>query len=221
MNKEKILAGFQKNIGISFLNPLVLEKALTHSSYDRENNNERLCFLGDSVLNMITASYLFEKFGDFSEGFLTKMKANMVSRRQLVQWARNIELGKFLFLSNGEEKTGGRKKTSILAEAIEALVGAIFIDSGIENAKLFIMKHIECHKEEILDYKSSLQEIVQRKDGSLPIYKLIEKSGQDHKPIFSVSVSVDGMVEAGKGKSKKEAEEDAARKLLKKIKREV
>ncbi|MEW6680190.1 MAG: ribonuclease III, partial [bacterium] len=184
-----------KNIGVFFKETPLLVKALTHSSYDRENNNERLCFLGDSVLNMVAASYLFERYPEYSEGFLTKMKAGLVNRRQLANWANNIELGKFLFLSNGERKTGGRKKTSILAEAIEALVGAIFIDSGIENAKAFIMKHLESSKKESLDYKSLLQELVQKKNGSLPIYKLIEKSGMDHKPIFSVSVEVAGIIE--------------------------
>ncbi len=218
MNKDELIQEFQKNIGVSFLDITLLEKALTHSSYDRENNNERLCFLGDAVLNMITASYLFERFPEYSEGLLTKIRAGLVSRRALVLWAKNINLGKFMFLSQGEEKTGGRKKTSILSEAIEGLVGAIFIDSGLSYAKDFIMKHLnEQKEEELCDAKSSLQELAQKKNGSLPIYRLIGKSGYDHKPIFNISVDVDGIVEIGSGKNKKEAEQDAARKALLKL----
>jgi len=217
---KKMLLEFQKNIGVSFKNPALLNQALTHSSYDKENNNERLCFLGDAVLNMLCAEYLFEKFSGYSEGFLTKARASLVSRRRLVPWAKNIGLGRFILLSAGEEKQGGRKKGSILSEAIEALIGAIFIDSGISNAKAFVMPHLNSQGEGLLDFKSTLQELVQKKDGSLPVYKLIKRSGKEHKPIFYISVEVDGRVEIGRGRNKKEAEQDAASKMLIKLKEE-
>lgn len=209
---------FQKDIGISFSNPNFLDLALTHSSFNKENNNERLCFLGDAVLNMIAAEYLFKKFPKYSEGVLTKMRSGLVSRKALAGWAKNINLGNFLLLSSGEEKTGGRKKASILAEAIEGLIGAIFIDSGISKAKAFIMKHLSCCKEEeLLDFKSALQELAQKKKGILPVYKLIEKSGKEHKPLFKISVSVGKIIEIGNGKSKKEAEQEASKKALEKL----
>lgn len=208
----------QKDIGISFSNPNFLDLALTHSSFNKENNNERLCFLGDAVLNMIAAEYLFKKFPEYSEGVLTKMRAGLVSRKALSLWAKNINLGNFILLSQGEEKTGGRKKVSILAEAMEGLIGAIFIDSGISNAKAFAMEHLSsCKEEEILDFKSALQELAQKKKGIIPVYKLIEKSGKEHKPLFKISVSVDEIIEIGNGKSKKEAEQEASKKALEKL----
>ncbi|MEW6681196.1 MAG: ribonuclease III [bacterium] len=211
------LGEFQKNIGVSFSNIGLLKQALTHSSYNKENN-ERLCFLGDAVLNMIAADYLFEKYPEYSEGLLTKIRSGIVNRKTLALWAKNIGLGKFIILSSGEEKGGGRKKTSILAETIEALVGAIFIDSGIKKAEDFVMRYFSAQKEEeLLDYKSALQELFQKRNGSIPIYTLIKKSGEEHKPIFNVLVSIGGIEERGRGKSRKEAEQEAARKALLKI----
>lgn len=216
-NKEE----FQKQIGISFLNPALLELALTHSSFNKEHNNERLCFLGDAVLNIIASEHLFKRFPEYSEGPLTKMRAGLVSRKALAKWANNINLGSFVLLSKMEEKTGGREKPSILSEGMEGLIGAIFIDSGITKARKFVLSHISSVKWELLDFKSALQELAQKKDKSLPVYKLIKKSGKDHKPLFTISVSVGEIIETGKGRSKKEAEQKASKKALEKLKEEV
>lgn len=209
---------FQKNIGITFQDHNLLNLALTHPSFNKKNNNERLSFLGDAVLNMITAEYLYKKFPEYSEGVLTKTRAGLVARRALSLWAKDINLGNFILLGDGEEKTGGRKKISILAEAIEGLIGAIFIDSGISKARAFVIKHLSsCKEEELLDFKSALQELAQKKMGIVPTYKLIKKSGKEHKPLFNISVTCDKIIEIGKGRSKKEAEQEAAKKALEKL----
>lgn len=208
---------FQKQIGISFSNPSLLDLALTHSSFNKKQNNGRLCFLGDAVLNMIASLYLFKRFPEYPEGILTKMRAGLVSRKVLVKWARDIKLGHFIFLSNGEEKTGGRKKASILSEAIEGLIGAIFIDGGISKAKKFVMAYLSSQKGEFLDFKSALQELAQKEKMGLPVYKLVKKSGKEHNPSFNISVSVGGIIEYGKGKNKKEASQEAAKKALERL----
>lgn len=214
------LEEFQKHIDIYFKNSSLLELALTHSSYDKKYNNERLCFLGDAVLNMIASDYLFKRFPEYSEGVLTKMRAGLVSRKVLVKWAKNINLGEFILISNGEEKTGGRKKASILSEAIEGLIGGIFIDAGISKARKFVMTHLSSQKGQFLDFKSALQELSQKKKISLPVYKVIKKSGKEHKPLFNISVSVGGIIEYGKGRNKKEASQEAAKKALERLQME-
>lgn len=211
----------QKHIDISFKNPSILDLALTHSSFNREHNNERLCFLGDAVLNMIAAHYLFKRFPKYREGVLTKMRAGLISRKVLELGAKHLNLGDLILLSKAEEKTGGRKKASVLSEAIEGLIGAIFIDSGICKARKFVMKYLFSKEQTgLVDYKSALQEFTQKKKGTIPIYKLIKKSGKEHNPLYTISVSADGMIEKGRGKNKKQAEQEAAKRVLERLQRE-
>ncbi|HAW49631.1 TPA: ribonuclease III [bacterium] len=214
---EKMLNLFQEKLGVSFSDTSLLRKALTHSSYSQENN-ERLCFLGDAILGMVTAEYLFNKFPNYSEGDLTKLKSELVGRKLLFSFAKKIDIGRFIFLSSGESATGGRKKQSILSEALEAVIGAIFIDCGMNTARDFIINYLNSQEFIVCDYKSDLQELTQKKFGIIPSYRLIEQVGKDHKPTFTVEANVCGMTEKAKGGNKKEAEQNASKKLLDKIK---
>jgi len=209
-------------IGYHFSNITLLQNALTHSSYANEHwhnslmSNERLEFLGDSVLGMVVAEYLYAHFPDRPEGELTRMRADMVCEQALSAVAEGIRLGEHLLLGHGEEQGGGRKRVSILADAVESVIAACFLDGGMEAAKGFIDRFILCDvpvtKLHNADYKTALQELVQKKKGQTLSYVLSGESGPDHDKRFEVEVHLnDAVVGRGFGSSKKRAEQDAAR----------
>jgi ribonuclease-3 len=214
-------------IGYRFRNKTLLVQALKHRSFtarngeERKYSNERLEFLGDSVLNFLTGKYFYENFSDKHEGDLTKMRSIIVSGENLSETARKIDLGRFILVGDFEDRTGGRDKDSILEDCIEALVGAVFIDGGIEKASVLVNKLILNEADEIIltkkhsNYKSELLELVQSKGYPPPTYELINSEGPEHDKIFTVSVIVDGNVLAeGTSNSKKKAEQEASAKAL-------
>lgn len=213
----------QKTIEYEFKDEGLLLRALAHSSYANENHsvsgsNERLEFLGDSVLGFITAENFFRNYTNFPEGELTKLRAQMVCEKSLAGFAREIELGKYLLLGKGEVITGGRERPSIQADAFEALIAAIYLDSGMESAKKFVLKYIDeaiKKHQSIKDYKTMLQEVVQRNPGELIEYVLVGETGPDHDKRFEVEVHLNSnVIGRGIGKSKKRAEQEAAREAL-------
>ena len=209
-------------IGYQFKNISLLQNALAHSSYANERwhnslmSNERLEFLGDSILGMCVAEYLYCTFPDRPEGELTRMRADMVCEKTLAAVAGRIGLGQHLLLGKGEEQGGGRTRNSILADAVESVIAASFLDGGMDAAKAFIQKFIlvevPVKKLNNVDYKTSLQELVQQKKNQVLTYTLVGESGPDHDKHFEVEVSLNGkVVGLGSGSSKKRAEQDAAR----------
>lgn len=209
-------------IGYQFHNISLLQNALTHSSYANERwhnsllSNERLEFLGDSILGMLVAEYLFRTFPDRPEGELTRMRADMVCEKTLAAVANSIHLGDHLLLGHGEEQGGGRSRNSILADAMESVIAACFLDGGMEAAlrfiKRFILVEVPVTKLHNADYKTQLQELVQQKRNQVLSYTLAGETGPDHDKQFDVEVSLNGnVVGRGKGSSKKRAEQDAAR----------
>ena len=215
-------------IGYRFRNISLLQNALTHSSYANERwhnsllSNERLEFLGDSVLGMLVAEYLYRNFPDRPEGELTRMRADMVCEQTLAAVANRIGLGEHLLLGHGEEQGGGRGRNSILADAVESVIAACFLDGGMEAAlgivQKFILVEVPVKKLHNTDYKTALQELVQRKKNQTLIYALVGQSGPDHNKQFVVEVSLNGaMVGKGTGTSKKRAEQDAARAAIERL----
>ena len=209
-------------IGYRFKNITLLQNALAHSSYANERwhdslkSNERLEFLGDSILGMVVAEYLYRNFPDRLEGDLTRMRADMVCERSLALIAERIDLGKHLLLGKGEEAGGGRSRDSILADAVESVLAACFLDGGMEPARnfinTFVLTDVPVQKLRNADHKTALQELVQQKKNQILSYALVEESGPDHDKHFTVQVSLNGaVVGEGEGKSKKRAEQDAAR----------
>ncbi len=225
------LQEFQEIIGYRFTNDSYLKNALTHSSYANENRgkhvqyNERLEFLGDSVLGVIVSRYIFDNFPDLPEGKLTKMRAAVVCERSLWECAVNIDLGKYLILGNGEEHMGGRTRMSILADAFEALIAAIYLDSGMDTVREWVMGQLyetimdASRGKMFKDYKTEFQEVVQ-KNGDVSIkYEVVSESGPDHDKVFVVNVYLNGeMMGSGEGSSKKKAEQQAAQNALIKAK---
>ena len=209
-------------IGYHFHNLTLLQNALAHSSYANERwhnsllSNERLEFLGDSILGMLVAEFLYRSFPDRPEGELTRMRADMVCEKTLAAVANSIRLGEHLMLGHGEEQGGGRNRESILADAVESVIAACFLDGGMEASRQFIEKFIlvkvpvtQLHN---VDYKTRLQELIQQKKNQTLAYALTGESGPDHDKQFTVQVSLNGkVVGSGSGKSKKRAEQDAAR----------
>ena len=215
-------------IGYRFRNIQLLQNALTHSSYANERwhnsllSNERLEFLGDSVLGMLVAEYLYRNFPNRPEGELTRMRADMVCERTLAEAANGIGLGNHLLLGHGEEQGGGRNRDSILADAMESVIAACFLDGGIEAAlkivQQFILVEVPVTKLHNADYKTKLQELVQQKKNQVLSYALVGQSGPDHDKKFDVEVSLNGsVVGSGSGSSKKRAEQDAARAAIEKL----
>ena len=207
-------------LGYTFRNRALLENALTHSSYANENrggpgSNERLEFLGDSVLGMVTADHLYKKHPDLPEGDLTRMRAALVCEESLVEVADQLDLGAYLKLGRGEETGGGRERPSIRADAVEAVLAAVYLDGGLVEARNIIRRFIldrEAEKSANRDYKTILQELVQRESGQVLTYQLTGESGPDHAKVFSVQVVLNGQpVGQGTGHSKKEAEQMAAK----------
>ncbi len=217
----------QKKIGIEFSDQAILEQALTHRSFineakkDNRIHNERLEFLGDAVLELVVTEYLFNKYPEFNEGKLTSLRSALVRTESLAFEALKVSLGEYLFMSHGEESSGGRTRPYILANAFESLIGAIYQDQGYNTAKGFIVKHL-CYKaKEIIDKqldidpKSKLQEIVQEKMKQTPSYQVINETGPDHNKIFTMGVAIGSVVIAkGKGESKQLAEQQAASRAL-------
>ena len=217
---------FEKEIGYTFKNKELLQTALTHSSYANEvkekhfGNNERLEFLGDAVLGIITAEYLFFHNSHVPEGELTRLRAMMVCEKSLYEFALQIDLGKYLRLGRGEENTGGRQRSSILADAFEAVIAAVYIDGGIEAARkhvtFFADRFYSSHiKSNLKDYKTALQEIVQKNHSERLEYVLVSENGPDHDKEFMVEVHLNSnVIGQGCGGSKKEAEQMAAKEAL-------
>lgn len=226
--KEAAIDAVQKAVAYTFKNRLTVEEALTHSSYANEHrhaqvrDNERLEFLGDAILDLIISEYLFKKHPNMPEGDLSKLRASIVCEASLAKTARAIKLGEYILLGKGEEMTGGRDRASILADGYEALTGALFLDGGFELAKSFLT-HTLIHQVEqtdhienlYADYKTILQESIQ-KESNMPIhYEVVGEEGPDHDKHFYVEVCHgDKVLGKGCGKSKKEAEQDAAKKAL-------
>ena len=210
----------EKKIGYEFENFQLLINAMTHSSYANEHhipysgNNERLEFLGDAVLEVTSSEFLFHKFQDMPEGELTKKRASMVCEPTLALCARAIPLGDYLLLGKGEEATGGRQRDSIVSDAMEALIGAIYLDGGFANAKefvhRFILNDIE-HKKLFFDSKTILQEIIQARTEEPMAYEVLKEEGPDHDKNFRVAVKVGNKIlGTGSGRTKKAAEQEAA-----------
>lgn len=215
----------EENLKYSFKNKALLLNALTHSSYANEarngtSSNERLEFLGDSVLSIIVADYLYAQFPNLPEGELTKLRASLVCEKSLCGFSRELELGKFLKLGHGEDKGGGRERDSILADAFEAVLAAVYLDGGMEAARnhamRFVLKELKHTDDEVFkDYKTFLQEIIQRNPEESVVYILTGESGPDHNKQFEVEVHLNSnVIGKGKGRSKKQAEQMAAKQAL-------
>lgn len=217
----------EKKLNYSFRNPALLSEALSHSSYANEHrsahlsSNERLEFLGDSVLGFVTAEFLFTRHPDLPEGDLTRIRAALVCEQSLYEVARKLDLGRYLKLGRGEEAGGGRERTSILADATEAVFAAVYLDGGIAAASELIHRVLLCaEREEAVeerrrDYKTALQELVQRQADQTLTYRMVDEQGPDHAKVFSAEVLLNGVaLGSGTGHSKKEAEQAAARSAL-------
>jgi len=226
--KDELITDLQKRLSYNFINIDLLREAITHKSYVNENpdlnakDNERLEFLGDAVLDLAISSYLFVNFPYYQEGELSKFKSMMVSEPSLSKIASDLDIGEYLLLGRGEEHTGGRKKESLLANALEAIIAAIYLDGGLPAADGFIRMVFVAQIQTItregisLDYKTDLQEYCQGHDLELPSYRVSKEIGPDHKKTFEVEILINGEVLGlGIGKNKKEAEQRAAKEALK------
>ena len=215
----KDLDDFQSQIGYTFKNIALLKNALTHSSYANEvrikkiSDNERLEFLGDAVLELTSSEYIFNRYTDMSEGKMTKLRASIVCEPTLALCARSFGLDKYIMLGKGEENTGGRSRDSIISDACEALIGAIYLDGGFANAKEFILHFILNdldNKQLFFDSKTILQEIVQAR-GKEVVYSLVSEEGPEHNKIFTAKATVEGVFDViGEGHNKKNAQQNAA-----------
>lgn len=216
------MTDFERRIGYEFKDKSLLKRALTHSSYANEKgtglDNERLEFLGDSVLGFITAEYLFDHYKDKAEGDLTKKRAYAVCEKTLFGYAEKIGLGDMILLGKGEERTGGRHRPSVVSDAFEAVIAAIYLDGGIENARKFVLPFIEIASETkpvFKDYKSTLQEVLQQNPTEKFEYIVVGENGPDHNKEFIVEVHLNSnVIGRGVGGSKKKAEQEAARSAL-------
>jgi ribonuclease-3 len=215
----------ENNLNYKFNNIELLKNALTHSSFANESHNqkssnERLEFLGDSVLSIIVSDYLYKNYPDMPEGQLTKLRASLVCEKSLHAFAKELCLGDFLILGKGEEQTGGRTRVSILADAFEAVLAAMYLDGGMEVARKhvmrFVLEELKSADDDVFkDYKTSLQEIIQRNPEERLTYILIAESGPDHDKCFTVEVKLNSnVIGTGSGKSKKQAEQMAAKQAL-------
>ncbi|MEK6285516.1 MAG: ribonuclease III [Acidobacteriota bacterium] len=228
LEREKLLSELEQKIGYSFRSRALLDRALTHRSFANEHaeencqHNEALEFLGDSVLGFVVSAWLLERFPDLSEGKLSKMKAHLVSESRLVEIAEELDLGSYILLNRGEEKTGGRRKRALLADAYEALIGVLYVDGGITVAERFLRRELRQKLMSIdpasmigADYKSALQEKLQAAGGPGPDYAVVEVLGPDHRRTFRVELRVGGRpVATGEGHTIKLAQQEAARGAL-------
>jgi len=224
---QRDLSAFEERIGYHFQRRDLLTRALTHKSYSHEarqeniQDNETFEFLGDSVLGFVIGDMLFQRFPSLDEGALSKIKAYLVSAASLAVKARDFGMGEAIYLGVGEEKSGGRKKESLLANVFEAIIAAIYLDAGIEPARRLIessfagdLESIDAEDLLFQDYKTALQELAQGKGFQLPEYNVIEEVGPDHDKRFVVEVKVGNLVARGEGSSKKEAQQEAAKHAL-------
>jgi len=220
----------QKDLGLSFHQAFLLEQAFVHLSYLNENpgfarpSNERLEFLGDAILNFIVTEKLYEEFPELPEGELTEIRASLVCRDTLAELASSLKLGDWLLLGRGEEANGGRAKASNLANAMEALIGALYLDQGLAKARRFILGQLKPELGKIKagkitpNYKALVQELVQGQKRPTPVYRLVEATGPDHRKQFTAEILVEGeALGRGTGKSKKTAESQAARAAWEKL----
>ncbi len=233
---SKDLAGLENSLGYTFRKKSCLREALTHKSYAYENQknqkkrilfNERMEFLGDSVLELIISEYFFLSFSDYTEADLSKIKAYIVQESTLAETAKNLDIGTYLLLGKGEEMTGGRQKASLLADAFEAVLAAIYLDGGYKKARDFVLRHLANKIDElaadnfIFDFKTKLQEVSQAQFGVLPEYITHKEEGPEHRKIFEVKVVInDTFLGSGRGKTKKAAAQKAAEEALKKVREE-
>ena len=216
------IEGLEEAIGYQFVNKALLITALTHTSYANEQSvklrdNERLEFLGDSVLSFVVAGYLFESRNE-NEGLLTQDRARLVCEGALYKFAKKLGLGGYMLLGKGEIQTGGRDKPSVLSDGLEAVIAAIYLDGGIDKAREFIMKHLlsEAGVTEGKDYKTLLQEVIQQNPEERLRYVVTDESGPDHAKMFTVAVMLNSnLIASGSGNSKKNAEQQAAKQALK------
>jgi len=225
----KKIENLENDINYKFKDKDNLILALTHSSYANEckskklTSNERIEFLGDSVLSVVVSENIYKNYSNLSEGEMTKFRANVVCEASLEHCAHNLKIGQYLLLGKGEELTGGRTRTSILSDATEALIGAIYIDGGFECAKEFVLSQMEkfiidsIKGEMFMDYKTQLQEVIQKNNDQKVSYEIIDEKGPDHNKVFVMQVKLDDeVIGVGKGRTKKEAEQMAAKAFLQK-----
>lgn len=216
---------WQKLTGYRFRQSQLLEQALTHRSFSRSRNNERLEFLGDSILNLVISNAIFSQFADASEGELSRIRAGLVNEACLAQVAREIDLGEMIKLGSGELKSGGFRRDSILSDALEAVIAAIYLDSDYAHAEQTVLHLYRQRLQQIdpgaidKDPKTRLQELLQARGLRLPIYRVVETRGKSHNQVFTVSCTVGDLelVSEGKGASRKKAEQQAAHSLLERI----
>lgn len=218
------LSSLENNIGYVFENKSILKQALTHSSYANENRNsgpfnERLEFLGDAVLSLISADFLYRRFPSMPEGDLTKLRSGLVCTASLSEYARQISLGDFLLLGKGEDTNGGRERNSNLENAFEAVIAAVYLDGGIECARKFVLRFLDVSVEtrhiNFKDYKTKLQEIVQESHEETLNYVVTNVSGPDHDKRYEIEVHLNSnVIGKGTGRSKKQAEQEAAKQAL-------
>ncbi|MCR4705763.1 MAG: ribonuclease III [Lachnospiraceae bacterium] len=230
MNLEEKVHALEERIGYRFHEPILLKQALTHSSYANEmkinkwQDYERLEFLGDAVLELVSSDFLFKEHPEKPEGQLTKLRSSMVCEPALAYCARDIDLGQFIFLGKGEDATGGRYRESITSDVMEAIIGAIYLDGGIEEAKRFIDRFVLSdleNKQLFYDSKTILQEHVQKTSKGQLHYEVLSESGPEHDKVFHAGVFIDDrMIGEGEGRTKKAAEQQAAYRALLSIKSE-
>jgi ribonuclease-3 len=216
----------EKRLNYTFKNKQLIIEALTHKSYKKPYNNERLEFLGDAVLDLIVGEYLFSKFPNSNEGILSKIRASLVNESGFTLLARAINLGEYIYLSAAEENNNGRNKPSLLSNAFEAVIGAVYLEAGLEKAKEIAISLLEASHPKIdldtlsKDYKTALQELTQATHGVTPQYEMLGSSGPDHKKEFEIAVTLNGeTIATAKGKSKKEAQQKAAQIALEALKK--
>jgi len=215
----------EKRVGYTFENKQLIIEALTHKSYKKSYNNERLEFLGDAVLDLIVGEFLFHKFPASDEGILSKIRASLVNESGFTMLARKLNLGDFIYLSPAEENNGGREKASLLSNAFEAVIGAIYLEGGLEIVRDIAERLLEETHQKIdlqslsKDYKTALQELTQATHGVTPTYELLRSFGPDHKKEFEIAIILDDKtIATAQGKSKKEAQQKAAYIALEKLK---
>ncbi len=224
---QRDLSGFEERIGYTFQNRDLLARALTHKSYSHEarqndiRDNETFEFLGDSVLGFVVGDLLFRRFPTLDEGALSKIKAYLVSANSLAEKAREFGMGEVIYLGVGEEKSGGRKKESLLANLFEAMIAGVYLDGGVDPARALIERSFVNDLETIdaddllfQDYKTALQELAQGKGLPLPEYNVVDEVGPDHDKRFIVDVKIGSEISRGEGSSKKEAQQQAAKHAL-------
>ncbi len=222
-DEEAPPAALEKALGITIKNKKLLLQALTHTSYAAEHGTgngedyERLEFLGDGILNMVTTAFLYQRYPDADEGRMSALKSHLVSQPSLVSWAKPLHLGRYLLVSKGENRTGGRDRPSMLADVLEAVIAAVYLDQGLPTAERLITRWLAGKRVKLSDYKSKMQEVVQKEHRIQPDYRTVGESGPQHEKIFEVEVRVKGKtLGRGAGKTKKEAEQQAARDALRK-----